>query len=152
MTTPLPAGDDPYRRAVAAHELGHAYAWSSAGFIIVSITITGDGPHAYGYVELDGEENTTTEENRAYLVGLLAGRVAEEKWCKAAGLRVDLDYRSRVDMERYRKARREPAMRGISDRMFRSAAVKLVDKHWKKIQSGVPTLSTRGSIDIKRRV
>jgi hypothetical protein len=140
--------DDLHRMATAAHELGHAYAWKHAGFQIVRVWIKGQGPRAHGFTELDGKENQTAEEEAAYLVGLLAGRVAEEFWCDANRVRLNLDDRCKVDMRQYKKVRREKWIRHISDREFRNRATVLVRANWGLIERHIPELSSRGRISV----
>jgi hypothetical protein len=139
---------DPHRLAVSAHEAGHAVIWKAAGFTIVDLWVTGHGPRAHGYTELDGKKCATADEFAAYLVGLLAGREAEARWCDANRLRVDLDDHCAIDMKRFRKGRKERGVRHITDDQFKDRAAKLVIDNWRKIETLAPRLCERGRVAI----
>jgi hypothetical protein len=68
------------RDMVAAHEMGHALTWHHAGIAVAHVVLRGE-ERVRGWTELDGGEITSRDEMRDYLVGVLAGEVAGDRWC-----------------------------------------------------------------------
>jgi hypothetical protein len=135
---------------IATHEMGHAIAWQRVGFQIVSITVRGRGAGTTGYVQLDGQSNRTPDEARDNLIGLLAGREADHRWCEIAGQPPD-PYGSSADLAAYRKYRKNDGKHQrwlihLSDNELRAAARKVVTTHWSRIVPLAKQLAERGRI------
>jgi hypothetical protein len=138
---------DPLRLVVAAHELGHALTWAAAGMPIVKIWVDGYGEQAHGYVRLDRKKLKDAAEARDYLVGMLAGRAADIRWCDEHGL-THHEYTCADDLASFRKSRKHPWVRDIPDSEFYTAARIVVRQHWPQICRLAPRLSRHGSIQL----
>ncbi|MCP2242728.1 hypothetical protein [Lentzea aerocolonigenes] len=134
---------DPYRLAVAVHELGHLIAWQRAGLHINEIRVFGTGERAEGYVDLGRQRIRDTDQARAYLVGLLTGREAEVRWCELSGMRHH-DYTSEPDMRSFRRLRRHKLARHLTDAELRHDARALVRAQWEQITRLAPRLARCG--------
>lgn len=136
-------GIDPYRLVVAAHELGHLVGYQLAGLTIHEVRVLGEGDAAEGYVRLDPRGARGAHQARAYMVGLLAGRVAGVRWCELHGV-AHRDDACTTDRTLYRRFRTHPLVRDVPDAEFRAAAQQLVRTHWPRIARLAPRLARRG--------
>lgn len=138
-------GIDPHRLRVAVHELGHAVVYRDGGLAILGIRVAGHGARAVGYVDLDPNGARTAEQARAYMAGLLAGGIADARWCELHGVPHDESTCS-TDRSLFREFRRHPMVRDISQAAFRATARRLVRVHWSEITRRAPTLARRGTV------
>lgn len=149
--TPPHLEPDPYRLAVAAHELGHAIVWRAVGFDIDEIWVKGHGPAAHGHVWIVQNEDhirTLTDEHGVQ-TGLLAGREAQIRWCAETGP-ADADTSADQDMTLYRRRRRTRLGRRVSRTAVRADARRLVRDHWHAITRLAPVLATTGHLAPRR--
>ena len=139
---------DPVRLMVAAHELGHAAVWSATGMRVELIEVTGHGLRTQGTVQLANNARLSSAADcRSYLVGMLAGREAEDRWCTVTGTRPVAD--GCADDRRafgYMYRRRRPW--GVTETRaeLRAQARQLVRQHWPTIARLAPRLARRGSL------
>lgn len=142
MTTEL----DPQRLRVAAHELGHYLAWQAADLDIQRIYVAGTGVEAHGKVRIRRQKVRDPEQARAYLVGMLAGREADIRWCEHNDLEWH-EHTSNGDMKAYRSLhRRIDWVRDVTDREFRAEAHRFIVANWSKITRLAPKLAERGRL------
>lgn len=141
MTRPL----DPQRLRVAAHELGHYLVWTQAGIPIKTIWIAGRGDAAAGNVEVPRMNARNNTQYRAFVVGILAGREADKRWCREHDLEVD-ETRFRSDMKRFRRLRKDPSIRDVTAAELQAEARQLVNTNWRRINRLIPTLARRGHL------
>jgi hypothetical protein len=141
---------DPYRHVVAAHELGHAITWRAAGFDIDEIWVKGRGAAAHGHVWIVQTEDQirTVADERAVQAGLLAGRVAQHRWCDHANTAIDIS--CEIDEQYYRARRRSPLGRRVSRTAARNDARRLVRAHWRAIACLTPVLASAGRLSPSR--
>lgn len=134
---------DPYRLVVAAHELGHLIAWQRAGLHINEIRVLGTGEQAEGYVDLGRQRIRDADQARGYLVGLLAGREAGNRWCEQAGMRHH-EHTCADDMRSFQRLRRHELARHFTDTALRHDAWALVLAQWEQITRLAPRLARHG--------
>lgn len=138
---------DRWRLVVAAHELGHAFAWQDAGVGFGMIRVWGHGRSTEGVVPVDGRRLRNAEQLRLYLIGLYAGSAASERWCDLAGMRHPASG-CRHDLATARQMRRHPWARNLTDGELRTGARRAVGRHWSRIHRLAPKLADRGQIRI----
>jgi hypothetical protein len=143
---------DRRRLMVAVHEMGHAIAWDHGGLTIEAIRVTGRGHGTEGYVELEQRPLDLPTRLQNYLIGLLAGREADHKWCDITGETPD-NYGSSTDMEVFRKFRKYDAtetrwVTHLSDKELQAEARKIVTARWSQIVRLAETLAERGAIKL----
>lgn len=136
---------DTQRLRVAAHELGHFLAWQQADMQITDVWVRGHGPDATGRVELSGRGCRDATQAHAYLVGLLAGRAADKRWCAQHDLEHDPAH-SRGDLREFRHQRRHPWVRDLSDADLAADADHLVRAEWRHIERLTPALARQGHL------
>lgn len=136
---------DPQRLRVAAHELAHYFGYLAANLDIVHVKVWDYGTRAAGNVTTVERDPDNPGEYRAYLVGLLAGREADQLWCARNGLRYS-DHTSTEDRSLFKKYRRDEWARGVSDAAFRAQARRLVLVNWRQITRLTPGLAEHGQI------
>lgn len=134
---------DPMRRLVAAHELGHATVWNTAGIVVTSIWLRGRGRRTEGCVEIAKRE-LDAEEWRGWLAGLLAGEVAGDRWCDLHRLRYPTE--CPWDMREFRWGMRQPLARGLTVVELRTEARRRVQVEWPRILRLGPQLASRGTV------
>lgn len=137
--------NDPQRLRVAAHELGHYLTWTQAGLPIKTIWVAGRGDEAAGNVEVPRMTARDDTQYRAYVVGVLAGRQADMRWCREHDLEFH-EYRFRSDMKVYRRLRRDHSVRDITDAELTTEARQIVNANWRHIIRLAPTLARRGHL------
>jgi hypothetical protein len=140
---------DPRRRAIGAHELGHALAWHSVGLEVHSITVRGRGGSVDGTVSIDTDKPyRDAAQVRGYVVGILAGTEAGIRWCEETGDMSLSDHARgcKVDMALFRKHRKNPCVANVSERELRNEARAVVRAHWNRLTALVPKLAARGSV------
>lgn len=139
---------DPVRLMVAAHELGHAVVWSATGMRVESIAVTGHGRDTEGRVRLaDRAHLSNAADCRGYLLGMLAGREAEIRWCEATSTRPIADGCAE-DRREFGYMYRRRRQWGVTDTRaaLRTQARHLVRAHWPTIARLTPRLAHRGSL------
>jgi hypothetical protein len=136
---------DPQRLRVAAHELGHYLTWTQAGLPIKTIWIAGRGDEAAGNVEVPRMTARDDTQYRAYVVGILAGRQADMRWCRENDLEFH-EYRFRSDMRSFRRFRKKPYIRDVSNAELQAEARQVVNVNWPRIVRLTPTLARRGHL------
>lgn len=139
---------DPDRLRVAAHELGHAFAWHVADCANpTAIRVHGRGVGAHGYVNVAAHVRTV-DDARCYLAGLLAGREADMRWCEEN----DLAHRAQTcstDLANFRQQRRNYDLcRQVSTAEARALARRIVRTHWRQIVRLTPRLARAGRISL----
>jgi hypothetical protein len=139
------AANDPQRLRVAAHELGHYLTWTQAGLPIKTIWVAGRGDEAAGNVEVPRMTARDDIQYRAYVVGVLAGRQADMRWCREHDLEVH-EYRFRSDMKVYRRLRRDRRVRDVTDAELTAEARQIVNANWRRIIRLAPTLARHGHL------
>ena len=139
---------DPVRLIVAAHELGHAVVWSVTGMRVESIEVTGRGLGTNGCVVLANRAHLSSAADcRSYLLGMLAGSEAENRWCGTTGTRPTVDGCAHDRREfGYMYRRRRPWGVTESRAALRTQARQLVRAHWPAIARLAPRLALRGSL------
>lgn len=137
---------DPYRHVAAAHELGHAITWRAVGFDIDEIWVKGSGEAAHGHVWIvqTDDQIRTVDDERAVQAGLLAGRVAQYRWCDQTAIAID--FSCEADELHYRDRRRSPLGRRVSRTAVRDDARRLVRVHWRAIARLTPLLARTGHL------
>lgn len=140
----LSARTDPILLSVAAHEIGHYLGWQAAGYRIHSVQVSGRGTKAEGVVTCRGRARNRNQAH-LYMVGILAGAVAQQRWCAEHGLRYHPET-CPDDDALYAQQRTHPWVAGTSDRVFLRAAARLVDAHWDEIRELAPQLAARGRL------
>jgi hypothetical protein len=139
---------DPMRMMVAAHELGHAVVWLVTGTRVVSIEVTGRGRGTEGTVQLVASDRlTTVDDCRSYLLGILAGREAEDRWYQATDTRPVLDGCAH-DRRAFDHINRRPWGVTESRAELRHQARQLVRQHWPTIARHAPRLARRGRLSV----
>lgn len=136
---------DPIRLSVAAHELGHMVTWEHAGFRIQTIRVTGRGTSTQGLVHVDRGLLRDPGEVRAWLVGLLAGREAEQRWCDQTGSAF-IEAGSGEDLAQFRKWRRHEWARRLTERELRIEARQCIRTRWRQIVRLTPRLAHAGRL------
>lgn len=134
---------DPTRLLVAAHELGHATVWNTAGIVVTSIWLRGRGRGTEGCVEIADDE-LDAEQWRGYLAGLLAGRIAGDHWADLHRLRfIPSCPRDILD---FRRAIRRPIAQGLTVSEVRAEAHRRVRVEWPRVLRLAPLLASRGTV------
>lgn len=131
--------------AVAAHELGHAYAWKAYGLSIVEIKVSGWGApyvHVRWWPSRPGHA-------LAYAVGCMAGFEAEDRWLREQNGKRANRTRCRDDRNDFRAVVKEMRL-GLSESKAHSLARDLVNQHWDAIAALAPTLAAKGHISPSR--
>lgn len=140
---------DVERHVVAAHELGHAFAFREAGQTISEIRVLGHGANVEGYTELNNPVIIGVEQGFAFLVGILAGRAAGERWCEIHDYTRPGPAACRTDRRLYVKVCREhPELRPFTASQVRASARKLVRARWRQIERLGPRLALRGTVTL----
>lgn len=143
----IPPDIDPHRLRAAAHELGHALVWRAGGYPPAAIRVHGHGEDAHGEVIIGRVKVRDVAAARSYLAGLLAGRLAEQRWCEQAGLR----FRAHTcdsDQTALRRFRRTDLGKQVSRAEATATARTLVNSHWRRIVHLAPRLATAGHISV----
>jgi hypothetical protein len=136
---------DPQRLCVAAHELGHYIAWRKAGIRIKSIRVAGTGTSVAGNVHIGRQKLGSPKQAHAYLVGILAGPEADQRWCQHNGLTVH-QHTWAADMDSFAECRKHEWTRRTPDIEFRAAARRLVAANWREVVRLAPQLAQRGHL------
>ncbi|MFE0314551.1 hypothetical protein, partial [Amycolatopsis sp. NPDC058986] len=142
----------PHRLMVAAHEVGHLVAWRIAGWTVTQVRLEGRGANTTGTTSIDRKQQfANLDHHRGYVVGLLAGIAAGERWCTDHNLSL-AEHRSgcAVDLDVYRPARRDLQNAGDerpTTSKLRADARGLVNTHWRLITRLAIRLAQRGSLD-----
>nr|WP_042190901.1 hypothetical protein [Kibdelosporangium sp. MJ126-NF4]CEL19681.1 hypothetical protein [Kibdelosporangium sp. MJ126-NF4] len=138
---------DPYRLALAAHELGHAVAWRAGGFEVDEIWIKGHGTRAHGHVWIAATDDDirTVEAEHAVQAGLLAGREAQLHWCAETGV-TGVDISAEHDMTLYQRRRRTRLGRQCDSADVQATARRLVRHNWPTITQLTPVLAKAGRL------
>lgn len=137
---------NPARLVVAAHELGHGLVWHTADFPVGKLWIRGDDDDSMrGFTELGGNTISSTERMVEYLVGLLAGHIAGERW------RDEYRVRGRMhsnvgDEDTYRQMMRHDISKPIRRNEVVRIAERAVTTHWCDIERLAPLLAERGTL------
>lgn len=141
---------DPVRLMVAAHELGHAVVFLVTGLRIESIQVTGHGRRTEGFVDVaDNARLSSTADCRSYLLGMLAGREAGDRWCQVTGTGPFADGCAEdLRAFRYQYRRRRPWGVTESRAELRNQTRQLVRQHWPIIARLAPRLARRGSLPV----
>lgn len=141
------AGIDPHRLIAAAHELGHYLIFTAAGIEVSEIRVIGRGSSAAGYVCVPPGQSLDEKQQRQLLVGGLAGRQADLRFCEQFGLPPQPAYTCASDMKIVRRDRRQ-----MQDSTWistlRAEARRLVLKHWPHIVRRAPQLARRGTLTV----
>ncbi|MGH3097926.1 MAG: hypothetical protein ACRDMV_18240 [Streptosporangiales bacterium] len=147
-------GIDRDRLVAAAHELAHYLIFHEAGIRISEVRVSGRGDHASGYVAVD-QSKFDGPQARALLIGTLAGRQGDLRWCDEMGWTHHPEYTCATDMRLYRKdyreirkARHDLQVKGITDGQLRVEARRQVRRHWSRIVRLTPKLARRGSLHL----
>lgn len=137
---------DAHRLVAAAHELGHAVVWKAVGFDIDEIWVRGHGPAAYGDVCLIQTEDQirTIGQEHAVQTGLLAGEVAQHRWCQQVDTAIE--FSCAADERHYRARRRSRLGRKVSRSTVNADARRLVNTHWDVIARLTPVLADSGRL------
>lgn len=138
------ARPDPIRLSVAAHEIGHVLGWKAAGYRIHSVRVTGHGTKAEGVVTCRGRARNRKQAH-LYMVGILAGAVAQQRWCAEHGLRYHPET-CPDDDALYAQHRAHPWIADTPDKVFLQAATRLVDAHWAEVLELAPQLAAAGRL------
>lgn len=136
---------DPQRLHVAHHELGHYTTWYALGFNIVEIRVQGHGEDTDGYVSLGRPRLATPERVRAYLVGLLAGRESDLRYCTQTGAKFR-EYHSSSDLRVFRRLHRHRWARDTTASELRAEACAAVRGNWDRIERLAVRLAERGTL------
>lgn len=142
-------GSHPYRLMISAHELGHAVVWRDEGLPRATvIEVRGSGQRTVGAVRLrDRGEARTEAFARRYLVGLLAGVAAGNRWRELHAPRLAPD-ESAVDQRYLRLWLALPVARRLDVAELRDAARAAVWQRWPEIARLTPILAVRGSVTL----
>jgi hypothetical protein len=136
---------DPKLLLIAAHELGHALAWTALGLKVKSIRVNN---RLFGTSEvlLDPGMTWTPETGRHWMVGLLAGPEAGQMWAEATRQRYN-ERHDAGDMDSFRAYRRQAAWaRQIPERVLRNEARAIVRQKWSQLERLVDTLASQGKL------
>nr|WP_042198372.1 hypothetical protein [Kibdelosporangium sp. MJ126-NF4] len=138
---------DPYRLALAAHEIGHAVVWRAGGFEIDEIWIKGHGLSAHGRVWIvqTDDDIRTVDAEHAVQAGLLAGCEAHLRWCSETGV-TGVDVSADHDMTLYQRRRRTRLGRQVNSADVRATASRLVRHNWPTITRLTPVLARAGRL------
>jgi hypothetical protein len=137
---------DPVRLHVAHHELGHYTAWEALGIGTTEIRIWGYGDNTEGLVTpATPGRLRNQQECHNFLIGLLAGREADLRYCRRAGIRFR-EARSKADLRAFRRIHKHEWARGTDAGEFRTLARDLVHEHWGDIVRLAPKLAERGRL------
>lgn len=140
---------DVERHVVAAHELGHALAFREAGQTISEIRVMGHGASVEGYTDLSNSVINGIEQGVAFLVAILAGRAAGERWCEINDYTRPGPAACRTDRRLYAKVRREhPELAPFTTAKVMPRARKLVRARWRQIERLGPRLAARGTVTL----
>jgi hypothetical protein len=137
---------NPARLVVAAHELGHGLIWKAADFPVGSLWIRGESDDwMRGATEMGGNLIRDTEHMAEYLVGLLAGHIAGERW------RDEYRVRERMhgnvgDEATYRQMMRADMSQPLRRADLTLTAQRAVSVHWGEIERLAPLLAERGTL------
>ncbi|PXY17082.1 hypothetical protein BAY59_36505 [Prauserella coralliicola] len=131
--------EDPRQLQIAVHELGHAYAWKTAGFTVKQIVHEGNS----GYVDVDWDPDNLT----GYAIGCWGGFEAEDKWMRAHGRRASRSNSSH-DIGNFRHVNRALGKDRLSEGKARSLARKYINRHYSAILAAAPRLVVKGHISI----
>jgi hypothetical protein len=134
--------NDPKQLAIAAHELGHGFAWKDAGLTVHGIRFWGDGGECG--VKLDWENENQAHD---YAIGCWGGFEAEDKWLRKHGRGAAKRSHSSHDIDNFRFVARQ-LTGGLSESKARSIARTRVSRHWSAIQRLTPQLVRDGRISI----
>ncbi|ADJ47897.1 hypothetical protein AMES_6072 [Amycolatopsis mediterranei S699] len=138
--------DNPAHLAIAAHELGHAWAWSDGGLQILSITFTPRGGHVRTHNPSGHPPQLIAE-----AVGLWAGFEAEDRWLREHRLGKASRGNSSHDIRAFRSIQRlmhREYRQSLTERSVRASARAAVNRHWAQIQHAAPALVKRGRITL----
>lgn len=133
------------RLLVAAHELGHALVWKAAGFEVVELRVSGS-ERVRGWTGLDGREMKTVQETADYLTGILAGKIAGDRWCDENRIPLRAHDSCDFDQDQYRAVLKDPLAVSLRDVDLRRAARERVHDLWSKIERHAPQLAERGTL------
>ncbi|GLZ43515.1 hypothetical protein [Actinokineospora sp. NBRC 105648] len=140
---------DLHRLQVATHEVAHYLVWSAMPDArITRVWVRGRGTSAHGMCSVDWRAETP-DQDRDYLVGLLAGCVADDLFSDAhPGFRCRRSGQS-PDLAVFRKIRRrhEPS-RAWSERQLRDTAERLLRADWDRVERLALTLADRGRLKV----
>ncbi|MET0235690.1 MAG: hypothetical protein ABW224_13685 [Kibdelosporangium sp.] len=144
--------DDPWRLLVAVHEMGHAVVWHHAGFTVEDIRVIGHGQDTSGYVRLEQRPLRLPIQFQNCLVGLLAGREADRRWCDLTG-QSPQESGSSADATVFRRMREDDNqstrwVTDLSDREFVAMARRAVVTHWTQITRLASQLARRGVVTL----
>jgi len=141
----MPLLTDPTRLMICAHELAHATVFRDVGFRPESITVRGTGRRTVGAVDCGRATLGTTSRIRDYLIGVLAGTIAGNRWRETYAPRLPFD-ESAEDAHNLRWAVRLPLARELSTNDLRHEARVRVGERWAEITRLAPVLAERGTI------
>lgn len=141
---------DPDRLITAAHELAHLLIFRQAGIECSQIRVYGHGGFARGRVSLVPGQKLNTAQQRGLLVGTLAGREADLRWCDEHGIRRHPERTCAQDRQLYHSDRRRMQFDSASHSALCAETRRLVNKHWSRIQHLAPLLAERGRISVSR--
>lgn len=144
--------EEEYPQFVAAHEMGHALAWRCFGFPLGAITLRGSGFNTSGSVSCAEVTLVGLEGFRQFLIGMVAGIPAGERWCEernrhcpTSGLEYDLEaFRRTV---RWGVTRFGPSAALVSSQLIVDARL-LQRAYWPLLEKSVPLLAERRSLRI----
>lgn len=132
----------------AAHELGHVAGFRAAQIAIQEVRVGRDA----SWVLVDHTEERAALRDparaRGYLIGILAGRSAQVRWCEERG-RVPNDSSWGGDLTLVAKLRRRSlATKGLTHGELSRAADALVRVRWPWIVRNVPKLARSGRLSV----
>jgi hypothetical protein len=139
-------GDPRYRLATAAHEAGHYVVWRAGGVEIHQVYIREQATGTTGYTETELYRLESPEQARSCLLGLLAGRAAQVRWCEERGLVTPGDEHWAEDMRRVQVMIRDPHAAGLSTTVLALESARLVRAHWADVVAVARRLDRRGRL------
>ncbi|MFD9966169.1 hypothetical protein [Amycolatopsis sp. NPDC058986] len=139
---------DPDRLVAAAHELAHAAGFRRAGVAITEIRVYGHGDRAAGHVDVAG--NVPIPNPRLYFAAVLAGRVADLRWCEENGLPQRAPRTCADDMRYFRQLYREWRRKNQGTNALWADARALVRDIWPRLVLLAPSLAVRGRLALSK--
>lgn len=136
---------------MAAHEIGHYIAFREADISVLRVEIGPDGEGGFNSVE-----DPDFDQNRGYLVAVMAGAAGERLWCETFGQELPRHCRNGHSLSEdrpeftahKRKHRRDTTLRGLSERKaIREARIILRDNA-KRFRNLTEQLAVDGALKL----
>lgn len=145
--------DEQYRRAVAAHELGHAITAealpTTGGY---EVQVRDDPEHGvYGLALVGPKQRDQQIDPQDRATELMAGEIAKARWLQQEGSwSPDVAYMVRRTGAGDRELIDELGLTPEQRRDAQERASKLVDQHWTAITNGVDQVASTGGMNARQ--